>query len=183
MSTNKRSALIVGLSLSLALASGGIAWTVWAQPHGGAADCPCHQGQHGHGRGAGHRDDMMIIHALFADPTIRRTVREIPGGVETITESSTPDGAATLQKHVAAMHDRVTKSDPFHARDPLFAELFAHASEITMVVENTAKGVKVRETSTTPYVTDLIRAHAAVVTKFIENGRREMHVDHPVPAH
>lgn len=126
---------------------------------------------------------MTTIHALFSDPTIRRTVREIPGGVETITESRTPEGAALIQKHVAAMRQRVAKSDPIHARDPLFAEIFAHAHEITMVVENTGNGVRVRETSTIPYVTDLIRAHAAVVTKFIESGRREMHVDHAVPTH
>ena len=42
--------------------------------------------------------------------------------------------------------------------------------------------MKVRETSSDPYVVKLIRAHAAVVTKFIENGRREMHANHAVPA-
>ena len=131
--------------------------------------------------GADHRTDMAMIHALFADPSIKRTVREIPGGVETTTESGTPEGAKSIQTHVAAMHGRLLDAAPIHARDPLFAELFEHADQIKMDIENTPKGVRVRETSTNPYVTKLIRAHAAVVTKFIENGRREMHVDHSAP--
>jgi hypothetical protein len=129
-----------------------------------------------------HRADMAMIHALFADPSVRRTMHEIPGGVETTTESTTPEGARNIQAHVAAMHARLLNDEPIHARDPLFAELFAHADQIKMEIVNTASGVRVRETSTDPYVTKLIRAHAAVVTKFIENGRREMHVDHPAPA-
>jgi len=179
---NKRSRRLA--ALLVVLGSVATVGSAGAQAKVESADCPCHGGRHGPGRGmgAGHRDDMTTIHALFADPSIRREVRDVPGGVETITESSTPEGAAMIQKHVAAMYQRVTKGEPIHARDPLFAELFAHASEITMLVENTAKGVKVRETSAVPHVTDLIRAHAAVVTKFIENGRREMHVDHSVPA-
>jgi hypothetical protein len=131
---------------------------------------------------ANHQADMPTIHALFADGTITRTVREIPGGIETVTESATEQGADDIRKHVAAMHARLLRGAPIHQRDPLFAELFKHASEITMVVENTTKGVKVRETSTNPYVVKLVREHAATVTKFIQNGMREMHVDHPVPA-
>jgi hypothetical protein len=183
MLQSKRSCLASALTVAFTLGFGAVAWTALAQPKSGTADCPCHQGAQGAGagRGADHRDDMMTIHALFADPSIRRSVKEVPGGVETVTESSTPEGAATIQKHVAAMYARVTKGEPIHARDPLFAELFEHADQITMVVENTAKGVRVRETSSDPYVTKLIRAHAAVVTKFIENGRREMHLNHAVP--
>ena len=156
-----------------------IAQPVWAEP---PADCPCHQGG-ARGRDHGsHHQDMADIHALFADPSITRTVREIPGGVETLTESSSAEGARKIQKHVAAMQARLEKRDPIHARDPLFAELFKHAHEIQLAVEQTARGVRVRETSTNPYVTKLIRAHAAVVSKFLENGRHEMHVNHQVPA-
>jgi hypothetical protein len=173
------------LSMAFAFGLAAVAWTVSAQPKTTNADCPCHHGAlgAGPGRGAGHRDDMMTIHALFADRSIRRTVKEVPGGVETTTESDTLEGAATIQKHVAAMYARLTKGTPIHARDPLFAELFAHADKVVMLLENIPEGVKVRETSTDPYVTKLIRAHAAVVTRFIENGRREMHVDHAVPEH
>src|SRR5690349_19046239 len=71
---------------------------------GSARAQPTGRGPHGPGPGArgamdcergammapdaSHRSDMMLIHQLFADGAIRRTVREIPGGVETETESS-----------------------------------------------------------------------------------------------
>lgn len=181
---SKRMQQMAGLSLALVLGSGAVAWHAWAQPHrgGGDHDCPCHGGPAASRAGSSHQKDMADIHALFSDPSIRRVVTEIPGGVSTLTESANPQGVAMLQKHVAAMHERVEHDLPIHMRDPLFAELFAHASEITMTVENTDKGVRVVETSTNPYVTKLIRAHAAVVTKFIAEGRREMHVDHAVPS-
>lgn len=179
---SKRMQQMAGLSVVLLLGSGAIAWQAWAQPRrGGDRDCPCHDEPAASRAGSSHRKDMADIHALFADPSIRRVVNEIPGGVETLTESANPQGVAMLQKHVAAMHERIEHDQPIHMRDPLFAELFAHAGEISMTVENTEKGVKVRETSTSSYVTKLIRAHAAVVTKFIEQGRREMHVDHALP--
>lgn len=164
------------LALFAVLTSGALVSSALAQGRG--------PGPHGMGMmgGGAHGGDMATIHALFADPTIRRTVREIPGGVETVTESSTPEGAANIQLHVAAMHERLENDEPIHMRDPLFAELFKYADRITMKIEKTARGMRVRETSTDPYVTKLIRAHAAVVTKFIENGRREMHVNHAVPA-
>lgn len=47
--------------------------------------------------------------------------------------------------------------------------------------EATEKGVKVIETSTDPKVAALIKAHAQVVSKFIENGRAEAMRNHPVP--
>jgi uncharacterized protein len=46
--------------------------------------------------------------------------------------------------------------------------------------ETTEKGVRVVETS--PYVVNLIQAHADVVSAFITNGRFEMMKDHAVPA-
>ncbi|MBA4066507.1 MAG: hypothetical protein C0501_22935 [Isosphaera sp.] len=39
----------------------------------------------------------------------------------------------------------------------------------------------VTETADDPYVAKLIRAHAAVVTKFIETGHDEVRNNHPLP--
>jgi intracellular sulfur oxidation DsrE/DsrF family protein len=50
-----------------------------------------------------------------------------------------------------------------------------------MQVENTEHGVRVIETSGTPAVALLIKAHAAVVTRFVERGFDEAHESHPVP--
>jgi hypothetical protein len=79
------------------------------------------------------------------------------------------------------MHERLLHGRPIHVCDELFAEIFAHASAITMTVEDLPLGVKVTETSRDPYVTKLIRAHAALVSKFVENGMLEMRANHPPP--
>lgn len=130
-----------------------------------------------------HRADMQGFHYLLAHRAeIRRTVREVPGGVETLTESDVPAVAAQIQEHVAAMYRRMKEGRPIHARDPLFAEIFRHADRITMKIDHTATGLRVVETSQDPQVTRLIRRHAEVVSAFLANGHREMMTDHAVPA-
>lgn len=138
--------------------------------------------------GRGMRDEALsadrdVFHFLLdhrAD--VRRTVKDLENGVETVTESDKPEVAAKIREHAAAMHKRVKDGTGIHLRDPLFAAIFKHHTKIAMTVERTEKGVKVTETSDDPYVTGLIRAHAAVVTKFVENGHAEARKNHPVPA-
>ena len=141
--------------------------------------------QRGRGRmgmGLEHRQDMVLIQFLIEHKdAITRTVTGLPNGVETVTESTNPEVAATIREHVAAMTRRIETGSPIHVRDPLFREIFAHAREIRVRYEATANGVRVTETSEDAYVGRLIKAHAAVVTKFIENGHTEMMRDHPVP--
>jgi hypothetical protein len=126
--------------------------------------------------------DRDVFHFLLdhrAD--VRRTVKVLENGVETVTESDRPEVAAKIREHVAAMHKRVQDGTGIRLRDPLFATIFKHHNKIAMKVERTEKGVKVTETSDDPYVARLIRAHAAVVSKFVENGHAEARKDHPVP--
>ncbi|MFO0849591.1 MAG: hypothetical protein U0871_13695 [Gemmataceae bacterium] len=126
--------------------------------------------------------DRDGFHALLdhrAD--IRRTVKNIPTGVETVTESANPEVAAQIREHVAAMHRRVKDGKGIHLRDPLFAAIFGRYDKITMKVEPTKAGVKVTETSDDPFTARLVQAHAAVVTKFIENGHAEVRKNHPLP--
>lgn len=89
--------------------------------------------------------------------------------------------AAKIREHVRAMEARLRKGRPIHRRDPLFAALFAHAKHIRMQVEETANGVRVHETSADPYATKLIRAHAAVVSRFLAEGWDEVQRNHEVP--
>lgn len=127
--------------------------------------------------------DRDVFHFLLdhrAD--IRRTVKKVDKGVETLTESDKPEITAKIQEHVAAMHQRIKDGKGIHLRDPLFAEIFRNYDKITMTYEKTAKGMKVTETSQDPYVVKLIQAHADVVTKFIENGHDEVHKNHAVPS-
>jgi hypothetical protein len=128
---------------------------------------------------AADRADYQFLLQHRAD--IRRTVTKIDNGVETLTESDKPEVAAILQEHVPAMARRVKEIDPIHLRDPLFSELFRHATKIEMTYENTNAGVRVKETSADPYVARLIQSHAEVVSLFLKNGPAEVHKNHPLP--
>jgi hypothetical protein len=122
---------------------------------------------------------MMGIHALFARRDhIRRTVTEIPGGVRATTESDDATVVAQLREHVQAMYTRLQEGRPIHARDPLFAAIFANADKIVVKMENTPNGITVTETSADPEVVALVRRHAAVVSLFIANGMQEMMRSH-----
>lgn len=115
--------------------------------------------------------------------TIRRQVKNTERGVETLTESDDPEVAAMIQRHVAAMKQRIESNQPIHRRDPLFAEIFRYADRITVVYEKTAKGLRVTETSGDPYVVKLIQRHAEVVSLFIKHGSEEVHRNHDLPAY
>ena len=86
-----------------------------------------------------------------------------------------------IQNHVESMYKRVESGNPIHMRDPLFAAIFGNASKISMKVKRTKKGVRVVETSTDPYVAELIQAHADVLNLFIANGFTEVRKNHEVP--
>ena len=142
-------------------------------------------GKKGFGKGKNDpamKADMDVFHDLLDHrKDIKRTVKDVDGGVETVTESAVPEVASKIKEHAAAMHKRVKDGKGIHLRDPLFAEIFKHADRIEMTVEKTETGVRVKETSKDEYVAKLIRAHARVVNGFIENGHAEMRKDHPLP--
>ena len=134
------------------------------------------------GRGHGNRADMQLIHTLLANHgAIRRTVKQVPNGVETVTSSNDPKLAALLAEHVRSMYDRMKEGRMIRGFDPLFVELFRHADRIEVKIEPQRDGVRVVETSKDPYVVKLIRAHAAAVDGFVRDGMKAMHERHPVP--
>jgi SAM-dependent methyltransferase/intracellular sulfur oxidation DsrE/DsrF family protein len=144
----------------------------------------------GRGRGAGvgrgpgpeMRADQDIFHFLLTHHgEIRRSVKRLDNGVETLTESDNPEVAAKIQEHVASMHDRVKEGRGLRFWDELFVAIFEKYASIQMSVVNTEKGVKVRETSEDRSVVPLIQAHADVVSKFVAHGFDEAHRNHPVP--
>lgn len=153
-------------------------------------------GQGGPGRGPGmqgkrpgaeqhddrHNADHEVFQYLLTNHSkIKRTVKVLPNGVETLTESETPEIAAKIKEHVEWMTVRIKETKPIRMRDPLFAEIFKHTDKITMKHEDTAKGVRVIETSDDPAVVKLIQAHATVVSGFVERGFAEAMKNHPVP--
>ena len=132
--------------------------------------------------GGDHGEDMALFHFLLDHrDEIRRSVKELPDGVETLTESDVQETAEKIREHVRSMYQRLEESRPIHARDPLFAEIFRNADKIEMSIEDTERGLRVRETSTDPYVAKLIKSHAEVVSQFLVNGYAEMRKNHPVP--
>lgn len=131
------------------------------------------------------RQDAMGLHALLDKRgEIERKVRDLPNGVETVTESDDPAVAKQIREHVAAMYKRLEKNAPLPmmSADPLFVEVFKHAKQIRLKLEDTPKGLKVIETSDDAYIAKLIQAHARVVDAFIANGMDEVHREHPVPS-
>jgi hypothetical protein len=146
--------------------------------------CPGMRGHGGPGMmgDSAHATDMQVFHKLFDHRTeIKRQVRLLQDGVETVTESTKPEVTQLLQTHVAAMLARVQEGRPTHQRDPLFAELFKNADRIEARHELTTGGVRVIETSKDAYVVKLLQAHAEVVSAFLANGMSEMMKNHPVP--
>ncbi|MBL8865511.1 MAG: hypothetical protein JNK93_08105, partial [Planctomycetia bacterium] len=112
---------------------------------------------------------------------ITRNVKKLDNGVETVTESEKPEVAKKIQEHVPAMYERLKSGKGVRYWDPLFAEAFKHGKKMKMEITNTAKGVKVVETSDNADVVKIIQAHAEVVSQFVKNGFDEAHKEHPVP--
>ncbi len=140
----------------------------------------------GAGRGMGPdaamRVDQDVFHYLLErHELIRREVKNLDNGVETITESDDAAVAGKIQEHVAAMHERVKTGRGLRFWDELFVAVFKNHDKIRMVVENTEHGVKVTETSDDAYTVKLIQAHAVVVSKFVKRGFDEAHENHAVP--
>ncbi len=141
----------------------------------------------GAGRGMGPdaamRVDQDVFHYLLErHELIRREVKNLDNGVETITESDDEAVTSMIQEHVAAMHERVKSDRGLRFWDELFVAVFKNHDKIEMVVENTEHGVKVTETSDDAYTVKLIQAHAVVVSKFVKRGFDEAHENHAVPA-
>lgn len=127
--------------------------------------------------------DRELFHYLLDNrEQIRREVSELPDGVVTLTESDDPKIVAGIREHVASMYARLKEERPIHRRDPLFAALFDHAEAIGLEMEETPKGLRVKETSDDPYVASLIREHAKVVSAFLEHGHAEVRRNHEPPA-
>ena len=140
------------------------------------------------GKGPGAKDeafarDRDTFHFLLDNhKAIKRTVKKLDNGVETVTESDDAEVTKKIQEHVPAMYERLKSGSGVRYWDPLFAEAFKHGKKMKMTIENTKTGVKVMETSDEAGVVTIIQAHADVVSKFVEKGFEEARKEHPVPA-
>lgn len=147
----------------------------------GLADPPQGQGK-GKGPDSAMRADQAVFHFLLEHhKDIRRTIKKLDNGVETLTESDQPEVAKKIQEHVEAMHRRVKDGKGLRFWDDLFVAIFKNHAKIAMTVEKTEKGVRVKETSDDLFTVKLIQAHAEVVSRFVKYGFDEAQKTHAVP--
>ncbi|WP_036488772.1 hypothetical protein [Myxosarcina sp. GI1] len=119
----------------------------------------------------GNREDMQIVHRLFANhDQIRRTVEEIPGGVRTLTESDNPQITALIQAHVQSMHQRVDEGRWFAMMSRTLPTMFRNADRYQRQNKNTSKGISVTKTSDDPDLVAVLREHSREVSGFVEGG-------------
>ncbi len=127
--------------------------------------------------------DKAVFTSLLADhEALRRSVVELPDGIEATTESDDPAVAARLADHVTAMKSRLHDGRRVRQWDPLYVAIFDDAEHVRLDITPTGKGVRVRETSTDARTVALIKYHAGVVTGYVEHGFEESAREHPVPA-
>jgi len=141
-------------------------------------------GHHHHGpeMAARHKRDQAVFHELLRrHEAIRREVTELPDGIRAVTESDDPELAGLIRSHAHEMHRRLEEGFGLRHWDPAFAEIFAQAGKLRMVVTDTPNGVLTEETSDDSNVATLIRAHGAVVSAFVRSGGQAASQPSPLP--
>lgn len=124
--------------------------------------------------GTGPVDMSRYMEMFNRHSEIIRTVEEIPGGVRTTTQSSSPELAAQLQAHVSSMYSHLDQGTEVRCMSQSLPTLFRRANGYRRQFTFTATGVIAEETSDDPALTDAIRAHAREVTGFVEQGMPAM---------
>ncbi len=105
---------------------------------------------------------------------LRRRVEEIPGGVRTTTETDAPELVSHLQAHVSAMYANLDQDAEVMCMSATLPTLFRRATDYQRRITFTTRGVVAVETSTGPDLTQVLRAHAAEVTGFVNEGMPAM---------
>ena len=133
--------------------------------------CMGGSGMMGDGMMGNNSQDMQIVHQLFAyHDQIRRSVDEIPGGIQTVTESDNPEVAALIQQHVASMHQRLEDGRWFAMMSRTLPVLFQNADRYQRRSQITNNGISVTKTSDNTELAQVLREHAEEVTQFVQDG-------------
>lgn len=121
---------------------------------------------------------MMASHQLVMNhDRIKRTVTNLPNGVQTVTESDDSKVAALIKEHVATTVQRVQKGDDprLPMETPAVHSIFTNTEKIRTSTETTAKGVVVVQTSDDSATVAALQQHAAEVSELVEGGMAAMH--------
>ena len=115
---------------------------------------------------------------LFANhQLLSREVTHLADGIETLTESDSPELAAILISHVVGMISRAdTGRDPgVLIQSQTLDELFQNRSNIQTHIETTEKGIRVVQTASHPASILALHTHADEVTDRVERGMMSVH--------
>ena len=123
-----------------------------------------------------HVDSIVREKEEIKDPGTGAVV-----GVRAVTTSDDEEVARAIQKHVQQMTEVKESGGSVRMWDHLFRAVAAHELDITMDVENIEGGVRAEQIGSTPYAAALVKAHANVVSKFVENGLNERPKAHEAP--
>ena len=123
---------------------------------------------------------MPAIHTLIMNhDRIVRTVTNLSDGIRTLTESDDPELARRLREHVAGMY-RVLASgvDPGLPHvTPALRTILRERDRIRTVVDTTANGILVVQTSADPATVAALQQHAGEVTEMVRRGREALHAE------
>ena len=137
---------------------------------------------HARGRRGGNGEYAQVFSYLLSNHyKIEREVEFLDNGVKTLTTSSDLNVAKRLQIHVEQMKSLVESGRSIRGWDPLFAAIFEHYDLIEMEISPVENGIAVLETSYDPFVSELIKEHARVVSLFVQYGHEEARRAHPAP--
>lgn len=128
----------------------------------------------GGGMGVGPGDMSTYMDMFMRHNQIDRVVEEIPGGVRTTTESSSPDLAAQLQAHVSSMYAHVAQGAEVMCMSQSLPTLFRNATGYQRRLTFTQTGVIAEETAEDPALVQAIREHAREVSGFVSDGMPAM---------
>jgi len=124
--------------------------------------------------GASPADMSLYMEMFNRHNEITRTVEEIPGGIRTTTQSTSPDLVAQLQAHVSSMYSHLDQGAEVTCMSGSLPTLFSHANGYRRQLTFTPTGVTTEETAEDPALTQAIRAHAQEVTGFVRDGMPPM---------
>ncbi len=101
---------------------------------------------------------------------IKRTVEQRADGVTTTTVTQKPELVSALRTHVKQMSERLDTNRPVRLWDPAFRDVFTHADEIEIKLEEIDGGIRVTETAKSAEAIRAIQAHARKVSGFVADG-------------
>src|ERR1019366_8062036 len=136
---------------------------------------PGMMGMNGGSATAAEHSDIRDL--FFNHDGIKRSVRNLPDGIRTVTESNDPEVAATIKKHVAEMGKRVEEGrDPgLPIESTALHSIFRDKDKIKTAYETTEKGIIVVQTSTDATAVKALQDHDAEVTDLAQRGMVAAH--------